>query len=83
MIRVFLAKSYRTAADCWPSLLEGQYEANALVRDQMQQKLTLERFQREVTTIMSNPTTNFQLLIIICGLSFHFRTLEWTSVERP
>eukprot|EP00062_Callorhinchus_milii_P016504 gi/632967831/ref/XP_007900199.1/ PREDICTED: nudC domain-containing protein 2 [Callorhinchus milii] len=47
LIRIVLMKSNREAGNCWPSLLEGQYSADAWVQDQMQQKLTLERFQRE------------------------------------
>lgn len=41
-------KTNREAGNCWPSLLEGEYCANAWVQNQMQKKLTLERFQREV-----------------------------------
>lgn len=42
-------KTNREAGNCWSSLLEGEYCANAWVQDQMQKKLTLERFQREVS----------------------------------
>ncbi|XP_075458032.1 nudC domain-containing protein 2 isoform X2 [Ascaphus truei] len=48
LIRIILMKSNRNAANCWASLLEGEYSADPLVQDQMQKKLTLERFQREV-----------------------------------
>lgn len=48
MIRIVLMKTNREAGNCWTSLLEGQYCADAWVQDQMQRKLTLERFQREV-----------------------------------
>lgn len=41
-------KTNREAGNCWTSLLEGEYCANAWVQNQMQKKLTLERFQREV-----------------------------------
>ncbi|XP_016404899.1 nudC domain-containing protein 2 isoform X1 [Sinocyclocheilus rhinocerous] len=47
LIRIVLMKSNREAGNCWRSLLEGEYAADAWVQDQMQRKLTLERFQRE------------------------------------
>ncbi|XP_037116860.1 nudC domain-containing protein 2 [Syngnathus acus] len=47
LIRIVLMKTNREAGNCWSSLLEGEYSANAWVQDQMQRKLTLERFQRE------------------------------------
>lgn len=47
LIRIVLMKTNREAGNCWASLLEGQYCADAWVQDQMQRKLTLERFQRE------------------------------------
>ncbi|XP_077464651.1 nudC domain-containing protein 2 [Stigmatopora argus] len=47
LIRIVLMKTNREAGNCWSSLLEGEYRANAWVQDQMQRKLTLERFQRE------------------------------------
>lgn len=46
-------KTNREAGNCWSSLLEGEYCANAWVQDQMQRKLTLERFQREVSLMES------------------------------
>lgn len=48
LIRIILMKTNREAGNCWTSLLEGEYCANAWVQNQMQKKLTLERFQREV-----------------------------------
>ncbi|RXN35165.1 nudC domain-containing 2 [Labeo rohita] len=48
LIRIVLMKSNREAGNCWQSLLEGEYAADPWVQDQMQRKLTLERFQREV-----------------------------------
>ncbi|MBN3302526.1 NUDC2 protein, partial [Amia calva] len=48
LIQIILMKSNREAGNCWLSLLEGQYCADPWVQDQMQKKLTLERFQREV-----------------------------------
>lgn len=50
LIRIILMKTNREAGNCWSSLLEGEYCANAWVQDQMQKKLTLERFQREVSS---------------------------------
>uniref|UniRef100_A0A8C5Q2W6 NudC domain-containing protein 2 n=2 Tax=Leptobrachium leishanense TaxID=445787 RepID=A0A8C5Q2W6_9ANUR len=47
LIRIILTKSDRSAGNCWASLLEGEYSADPLVQDEMQKKLTLERFQRE------------------------------------
>ncbi|XP_056456814.1 nudC domain-containing protein 2 [Gadus chalcogrammus] len=47
LIRIVLMKTNRAAGNCWPSLLEGEYCADAWVQDQMQRKLTLERFHRE------------------------------------
>uniref|UniRef100_A0A3Q3W1H9 CS domain-containing protein n=1 Tax=Mola mola TaxID=94237 RepID=A0A3Q3W1H9_MOLML len=47
LIRIILMKANREAGNCWLSLLEGEYCANTWVQEQMQKKLTLERFQRE------------------------------------
>ncbi|XP_040298092.1 nudC domain-containing protein 2 isoform X2 [Bufo bufo] len=47
LIRIVLTKSNRDAGNCWPSLLEGEYSADPWVQEEMQKKLTLERFQRE------------------------------------
>ncbi|XP_053736068.1 nudC domain-containing protein 2 [Synchiropus splendidus] len=47
LIRIILMKANRDAGNCWSSLIEGDYCANVCVQDQMQRKLTLERFQRE------------------------------------
>uniref|UniRef100_UPI00398F583F nudC domain-containing protein 2 n=1 Tax=Pristiophorus japonicus TaxID=55135 RepID=UPI00398F583F len=44
---IVLMKMNREAGNCWSSLLEGQFHADPLVQDEMQKKLTLERFQRE------------------------------------
>ena len=48
MIRVVLVKSSREAKNCWRSLLVGAYDCDPLMFDQMEKKMTLERFQREV-----------------------------------
>ncbi|XP_067314062.1 nudC domain-containing protein 2 [Pseudorasbora parva] len=47
LIQIVLMKTNREAGNCWQSLLEGEYTADPWVQDQMQRKLTLERFQRE------------------------------------
>ncbi|XP_003388155.1 PREDICTED: nudC domain-containing protein 2-like [Amphimedon queenslandica] len=47
LIRLVLVKSGREASNCWQSLLIGQYECDPLVFNEMEKKLTLERFQRE------------------------------------
>ena len=47
LLRIVLVKSQRDASNCWKSLLESQYEINAWELDQMEKKLTLERFQIE------------------------------------
>ena len=49
MVRVVLVKSNRDAANCWRSLLEDAYEADPWEFQNMEKKLTLERFQREVS----------------------------------
>jgi hypothetical protein len=48
LLRIVLVKSHREASNCWKSLLEGQYEVGPWELDQMEKKLTLERFQTEV-----------------------------------
>ena len=48
LLRIVLIKSNRDAANCWKSLLQGKYEADLLAFNNMEKKLTLERFQREV-----------------------------------
>lgn len=48
MIRLVLVKSDRSPANCWMSLLEGEFECDPFVFDKMEKKMTLERFQREV-----------------------------------
>ncbi len=47
-LHICMEKSNPSASNVWKSLLVGQYEANPLVLDQMQQKMTLQRFQFEV-----------------------------------
>ncbi|XP_071120449.1 nudC domain-containing protein 2-like isoform X1 [Mytilus edulis] len=47
LIRICLPKVHSTAGNCWKSLLKSQYEADPSTFDQMEQKLTLEKFQNE------------------------------------
>ena len=51
VVRIVLVKSERDAANCWRSLLEDAYEADPWVFQNMEKKLTLERFQREVGSL--------------------------------
>jgi len=46
-VHICLGKAHNTAAHCWPSLLKGQYLADPMTYDEMQKKLTLQRFQFE------------------------------------
>ena len=48
ILRIVLVKALKDASNCWKSLMEGQFEGNAWEIDQMEKKLTLERFQTEV-----------------------------------
>ena len=47
IIRIVLVKSDRSAASCWKLLLQDQYNSDAFTFNEMEKKLTLERFQRE------------------------------------
>ncbi|XP_001631051.2 nudC domain-containing protein 2 [Nematostella vectensis] len=47
LLRIVLVKSGRDAANCWKSLLSDQYLADPWVFNEMEKKLTLERFQKE------------------------------------
>ncbi|KAM9694607.1 nudC domain-containing protein 2-like [Trichechus inunguis] len=47
MVRIVLTKTKRDVANCWTSLIESEYAADPWVQDQMQRKLTLERFHKE------------------------------------
>lgn len=64
LLRIVLVKSHRDAANCWKSLLEGQYAADAYVLDQMEKKLTLERFQNEVDTYCMYLYIHFYLVSV-------------------
>ncbi|NXA32287.1 NUDC2 protein, partial [Eudromia elegans] len=61
LIRIVLTKTNRDAGNCWTSLLENEYAADPWVQDQMQRKLTLERFQREAICfyVHQNPGFDF------------------------
>ncbi|XP_033123578.1 nudC domain-containing protein 2-like isoform X1 [Anneissia japonica] len=47
LLRLTLTKGNPTAENCWQSLLKEQYAADPMKFDQMEKKLTLERFQNE------------------------------------
>ncbi|XP_046369852.2 nudC domain-containing protein 2-like [Haliotis rufescens] len=47
LMRICLVKCHATAADCWKSLIRGQYEVDPLTLSEMEKKLTLQRFQME------------------------------------
>lgn len=46
-LRICLCKVLTTADQCWKSLLKGLYEADQYTYDQMEKKLTLQRYQYE------------------------------------
>lgn len=48
LVRIILVKSGRDAANCWHSLLANEYSADPWTFNEMEKKLTLERFQKEV-----------------------------------
>lgn len=48
LVRIILVKSGRDAANCWHSLLTNEYLADPWTFNEMEKKLTLERFQKEV-----------------------------------
>lgn len=47
LLQIFLVKVDKTASSCWPSLLTNRFEANPYIKDEMEKKLTLQRFQLE------------------------------------
>uniref|UniRef100_UPI00358FC16C nudC domain-containing protein 2 n=1 Tax=Myxine glutinosa TaxID=7769 RepID=UPI00358FC16C len=47
LLHIVLVKSVRQASHCWSALLKGSFMADPWTLDQMQRKLTLERFQTE------------------------------------
>lgn len=52
LVRIILVKSGRDAAKCWHSLLTNEYSADPWTFNEMEKKLTLERFQKEVHPII-------------------------------
>lgn len=48
LLRILCQKSTRDAGNGWKSLLKDQYNADPWTMSEMEKKLTLERFQREV-----------------------------------
>lgn len=48
LIRIVLVKSEQNPAKGWKSLLVDQYQVDPLTFNEMEKKLTLERFQKEV-----------------------------------
>lgn len=66
LIRIVLMKTNRDAGNCWTSLLENEYAADPWVQDQMQRKLTLERFQREAS--QRRPHLLLVFCVCRCGL---------------
>ena len=59
MLRICLPKSISTADKCWNSLLKDKYVADPFTFDQMEKKLTLQRFQYEVGLCAYGQLTNF------------------------
>ena len=49
ILNIVLIKSQRSAGQCWKSLLLNQYEVDPFTFTEMEKKLTLERFQNEVS----------------------------------
>ncbi|XP_077618419.1 nudC domain-containing protein 2 isoform X1 [Crocuta crocuta] len=77
MVRIVLTKTKRDAANCWTSLLESEYAADPWVQDQMQRKLTLERFQKE------NPGFDFSGAEISGNYSKALALLKMTRLQHP
>uniref|UniRef100_A0A8C7VWP4 CS domain-containing protein n=1 Tax=Oncorhynchus mykiss TaxID=8022 RepID=A0A8C7VWP4_ONCMY len=55
LICIVLMKTNREGGNCWSSLLEGEYCTDTWLQDQMQRKLTLERFHRSGDTTSNSP----------------------------
>ena len=51
LVRIVLVKSSRDAASCWKSLLVNEYSTDPWTFSEMEKKLTLERFQKEVHSV--------------------------------
>jgi len=52
-VSICLSKAISTASHCWPSLMVDLYPADPVTLDEMQKKLTLQKFQ------MENPGMDF------------------------
>ena len=52
-IQICLVKDLKSASHCWKSLLKDQFEASPVTYDEMQKKLTLQRYQFEVSLLYS------------------------------
>ena len=50
LVRIILTKSIKDASNCWKSLLVDAYVPDPFTLQNMEKKLTLERFQKEVFT---------------------------------
>lgn len=83
LIRIVLMKTNREAGNCWQSLLEGEYAADPWVQDQMQRKLTLERFQREVALRSLHRSTYFVLwkTFFFIACLFTLQTESWIWLQ--
>ena len=79
LIKVVLVKSDRSAASCWKSLLEGQYNSDAFTFNEMEKKLTLERFQNEVRCTSGQKKCRTTLRLI-CVLWMH-GVVWWLSAR--
>lgn len=81
MVRICLVKADKTAGSCWHSLLTDQFAADPFVADQMQQKLTLQRFQLEVSKLLmclksTVIITFYPLLTRSCNQSTQFLSVS-------
>ena len=65
LLRIVLQKRERNASNCWKSLLDNNdYAVDPFTFQEMEKKLTLERFQREVSFIYVD---------VFCVISFTLR----------
>ena len=71
-MRICLVKADKTAGSCWLSLLTDQFVADPFIADQMQQKLTLQRFQLEVSVCWSMVSLCHCQLQLDCLQAFLF-----------
>ena len=47
-LRITLVKTFKDPSKCWKSLLKNENSADPLTFNEMEKKMVLERFQREV-----------------------------------